>query len=352
MNNNILNANDEEKPSKIKNLKWGKLNFKQIIVAIILLFFIWFIFFRTKQLTITYYGVENTVARTYGTNAVSAKAAYRTTNFEAAPEMALSNALSTDSLYDGEVAEEDTPERYRENKYYRVDTESFENVVNDLSQVVKNLNGTIKTNNQNSNRQTMYGSEFYPRYQALSFTIDNSVSDLSSIENCLKKWGNIRVSNSNITSIEQEITNYEQELKEMEEARKALQNSVDKDKIAKQDADLAKKSERIKNQIENAKKQSTYKTYTIDIYEVIKFNVNAFNYWYDNNYSLKSAIENMLPEMIKFFAMLIPLTLMLVAIIITFFTQYRKSKKKSFEDKLKSIKDEFGEQNVHFDVKM
>lgn len=351
MLNNISTANGE-KPNKIQNLKAGKINFKQIIIAAILLFFVWFIFFRTKELIITYYGVENEVATTYGTNAAASKAAYRTTNFAAAPEMALSNALSTDSLYDGESVEEDTPERYRENKYYRVDTESFENFVKDITDVVKALNGTIKTNNQNSNRQIMYGNEFYPRYQALSFTVDNSVTDLSSIEQCLKKWGNIRVSNSNITSIEQEITNYEQQLKEMEEARKALQNSVDKDKIARQDADLAKKSERIKNQIENAKKQSTYKTYTIDIYEVIKFNVNAFNYWYDNNYSLKGAVENMLPEMIKFFAMLIPLTLMLVALIITFFTQYRKSRKKSFEDKLKAIKDEFNEQNVHFDVKM
>lgn len=346
----ILKAKKEE---KIEAKKFNsKIDLRQILVPIILLFLIWFIFFRTKELTITYYGVENNGA-TYKASTFAAKPAFRTAN-DGMAELAMANAVSKDALYEESETDESTtsPERYRENKYYRVDTDSFEKIVDDISKVVKDLNGTIKVNNQNSNRKTVYDKEFYPRYQALEFTIDNSVSDLSSIEACLKKWGNIRISNSNITSIEQELTNYEQQLKEMEEARKALQESKDKDWIARQDADLAKKSERIRNQIENAKKQSTYKTYTIDIYEVIKFNVNALSYWYDNNYSLKSAVENMLPEMLKFFAVLIPLTLMGIVLLVTFFTLYRKNKKKVFDEKIEAIKENFNQNNVHFDVKM
>ena len=349
---NLFKAKKEEKPQKVEGFIIEKLNIKKIVVAVILLFLFWFIFFRTKELSVTYDGVENTIS-TYGTNAPLTRASYKMANYESAPELAMANAVSTDSLYDRTTAnEEGNAERYRENNYYRVDTGSFEDIVKDITDVIKELKGTIKINNQNSNRKTVYDKEYYPRYQEISFTVDNSVTDLSSIEASLKKWGNIRISNSNVTSIEQELTNYEQQLKEMEEARKALQESKDKDWIARQDADLAKRSERIKNQIENAKKQSTYKTYTIDIYEVIMINVNALSYWYDNNYSLKSAVENMLPEMLKFFALLIPLTLMGLALIYGFFSQYRKSKKKMFEEKLEAIKKDFNERNVSFDVKM
>ena len=349
---NIFKAKREESPKKLEGFKIEKFNIKQIVIAVILLFLIWFIFFRTKELTVSYDGVENTIS-TYGTNAPMARASYKMANYESAPELAVANAVSTDSLYDGDVTnEEGNAERYRENNYYRVDTESFDSLVKDVADVVKELKGTIKTNNQNSNRKTIYDKEYYPRYQEISFIVDNSVTDLSSIEASLKKWGNIRISNSNVTSIEQELTNYEQQLKEMEEARKALQESKDKDWIARQDADLAKRSERIKNQIENAKKQSTYKTYTIEIYEVIKINVNVLSYWYDNNYSLKNAVDNMLPEMLKFFALLIPLTLVGLALIFGFFSQYRKSKKKMFEEKLEAIKKDFNERNVSFDIKM
>ena len=347
----ILKAKKEEKVQQKKLI--GKIDLKQIVVAVILLFLIWFIFFRTKELTITYDGVDGTSIN-YASN-TAMKTMARTSN-AAMPELAMANAVSKDALYEGGVADdtetETSPERYRENKYYRVDTESFEYFVKDITDVVSELKGTIKRNNQNSNRKVVYSKEFYPRYQSLEFTIDNSVTDLSSIEKCLKKWGNIRISNSNITSIEQELTNYEQQLKEMEEARKALQESKDKDWIARQDADLAKRSERIKNQIENAKKQSTYKTYSIDIYEVVKYRVNALSYWYDNNYSLKNAVEEMLPKMLEYFALFIPLTLMIIALLAAFFTLSRKSKKKTFDERMETIKKDFNEKNVNFDIKM
>ena len=331
-----------------------KITVWKVVLAVLALFLIWFIFFRTKELTITYDGVENTNAA-YVNYAPMTKAA-RSNSFSAMPEMAMANVMSVDSLADGavETAEEkeSNPERYRENKFYRVDTNSFENIVDDLTKVIKELNGTIKINQQNSNKKVVYEKEFYPRYQELEFTIDNAETDLSKIEDTLKKWGKIRVSNSNITSIEQELTNYEQQLKEMEEARKALKDSKDKDWIARQDSELAKKSERIKNQIENAKKQSTYKTYTINIYEVIKYRVNALQHWYDNNYELKEAVSKVLPYMVTVMAVFIPVIIMLLLFVMGLSAIGRKHRQQAFEDKLDAIKEKFSDKEVHFDIKM
>ena len=334
-----------------------KISIGKIVCIVITLILIWFIFFRTKQLTITYDGLESTTTNAVYTTSVMPEAKMASRNsYMATPELAMSNVMSVDSLDEGAVETEEekeaNPERYRENKFYRVDTESFENIVQELTEVIKELNGTIKINQQNSNKKVVYDKEFYPRYQELEFTIDNSETDLEKIEKTLKKWGNIRVSNSNITSIEQELTNYEQQLREMEEARKALKDSKDKDWIAKQDSDLAKRSERIKNQIENAKKQSTYKTYTINIYEVIYFRVNALRYWYSNNYSLKNSIAEVLPRMIGLFAILIPITTMLIIFIFIMSVIYRKSRQTMFNDKLEAIKKEFADKEVHFDIKM
>ena len=333
-----------------------KISISKIVFAVIILFFIWFVFFRTKELTITYDGLESTTTNAvYNTSLAMPQAKMTRSNYMT-PELAVANVMSVDSL-DGGVVEtkeekESTKERYRENKFYRVDTESFEYFVEELTQVIKELNGTIKINQQNSNKKIVYDKEFYPRYQELEFTVDNEETDLDKIETTLKKWGNIRVSNSNITSIEQELTNYEQQLKEMEEARKALQSSKDKDWIAKQDSDLAKRSERIKNQIENVKKESLYKTYTINIYEVITFRVNALRYWYSNNYSLKNAVDSVLPKMVELFAVLIPITVILIVFILVLASLYRRNKLLMFSDKLEAIKKEFADKEVHFDIKM
>ena len=329
-----------------------KISIKKIILAVITLFSIWFIFFRTKELIITYDGVENTTVN-YA-NAPVARMASKN-SYTAEPEMAVANIMSEDALdttVESKEEKSSNTERYRENKFYRVDTKSFDYFVEDILKVIKDLNGTIKINQQNSNKKTVYDREFYPRYQELSFTVDNSQTELDKIETTLKKWGNIRVSNSNITSIEQELTNYEQQLKEMEEARKALQESKDKDWIAKQDADLAKKSERIKNQIENAKKESLYKTYTIDIYEVITFRVNALKYWYSNNYDLKEAVATVLPYMVLIFAVCVPIIVMLLLFIMGFNAINRNNKQRSFNEKLDAIKEKFTEKEIHFDIKM
>ena len=332
-----------------------KISIGKIILAIAILFFIWLIFFRTKELTITYDGLE-TVATNMSYTAAVPQAKMARNNYMATPELAMANVMSTDSLSDGAVETEEektiNPERYRENKFYRVDTESFEHFVDDLNKVIKELNGTIKINQQNSNKKVEYDKEFYPRYQELEFTIDNAETDLDKIEETLKKWGNIRVSNSNITSIEQELTNYEQQLKEMEAARKALQESKDKDWIARQDSDLAKRSEMIKNQIENAKKQSTYKTYTINIYEVIKFRVNALRYWYSNNYELKDAVSKILPYMILVFAIFVPVIIMLLLFILGLSAISRRHKQKLFNERLEMLKEKFTDTEIHFDIKM
>ena len=332
-----------------------KISVWKVVLAIFAVILIWLIFFRTKELTITYDGLEAGTSNTVYSNAAIPQAKMARANYMA-PELAMANVMSVDSLSDGAVETEEekasNPERYRENKFYRVDTESFESIIDDITKVIKELNGTIKINQQNSNKKVVYDKEFYPRYQELEFIVDNAETDLDKIESTLKKWGNIRVSNSNITSIEQELTNYEQQLKEMEAARKALKDSKDKDWIAKQDSDLAKRSEMIKNQIENAKKQSTYKTYTINIYEIIKFRVNALKYWYSNNYELKDAVAKVLPYMIIVLAVFVPVVVMLLLFIMGLSAISRRHKQKLFDERLEMIKEKFTDKDVHFDIKM
>ena len=332
--------------------------FKRVLIVLILILLVWFVGFRTKELVITYDGVEEELSTasfgTFGGGLKSAKMAARST---AAP-LAAANMMSNDALYDTALVAEtavegsaESEERYRENRFFRVDTESFESLVKDLDDKIKELKGTIKINDQNSNRRKEYGMEFYPRFQNIEFTIDNKTKDLESIEEIFKKYGNIRISNSNKSSIEQELTNYEQQLKEMEEARKALQESKDKDWIARRDSELAKQSERIKNQIENAKKQSTYITYTINVYEVIKFRVNALKYWYTNNYALQNAINDAIPNMIKVFAVLTPIVVMTLILLLAVLAILRNARNKAFEDKLKAI-EKMDAREIHFDVKL
>ena len=320
---------------------------KRVVLVVVLLFVLWFLF-RTTKLSITYDGVnENTVSyRSAGFSPVYKGAAVNA-------DMSISNMMSNEAIYEESAIENtaETGERYRENKYYRVDTEKFEVLIDKITKVIEEKNGTIKINNQSSNKKTYFNKEFYPRYQQINFTIDNKETNLNEIEEALKEFGKIRISNSNISSIEQELTNYEQRLKEIEESRKALKESKDKDWIASRDANLAKESERIKNQIENAKKESTYKTYNIDIYEVLYYNVNSIRYWYQENYELKSAINEMLPLMVKVFAILIPIVTMLLVFIFFFITIFKKNKYKSFEEKI-DLLNKLSNKEIHFDVKM
>lgn len=332
--------------------------FKRVLIVLILILLVWFVGFRTKELVITYDGVEEELSTaSFGTFSGGLKSAKMAARSTAAP-LAAANMMSNDALYDTSLIAEtavegagESEERYRENRFFRVDTESFESLVKDLDDKIKELKGTIKINDQNSNRRKEYGMEFYPRFQNIEFTVDNKTEDLESIEEIFKKYGNIRISNSNKSSIEQELTNYEQQLKEMEEARKALQESKDKDWIARRDSELAKQSERIKNQIENAKKQSTYITYTINVYEVIKFRVNALKYWYTNNYALQNAINDAIPNMIKVFAVLTPIVVMTLILLLAVLAILRNARNKAFEDKLKAI-EKMDAREIHFDIKL
>ena len=342
-----------KKEFSLENI-FKKLSIKYTILIIVLIFVFWFFIFRTKELMITYDSVETTITQSFNATPMAMKSMART---NASYDMALgaSNILSETALYDEDVEELETGvnnERYRENKYYRVDTQNYDALIEGITKDIEGLKGIIKYNNQNSNRKIVYEKEFYPRLQTIEFTIDNEETDIERIEKTLKKWGNIRISNSNKTSIEQELVNYTQQLKEMEEARKALKDSKDKDWIARQDAELAKKSERLKNQIENAKKQSTYKTYNIDIYEVIKFRVNALRYWYDNNYEVKNAVEKIIPLCVLIFAVGIPslllLTILLFVLSRTVLIGNFKKKMNIIEDTIKKHK----KGDIHFEIKM
>lgn len=321
---------------------------KYIIFIIIGLFIICFLF-RTTELSITYDGIEE--SSSVGSYA---KVMNKTISGNINSVMSTANMLDSSSVYEEEVENFYTPERYRENIYYRVDSEKFDKLTERIQQVANEYNAVIKINEQKSNKRKEYDREFYPRYQILEFTIDNTVEDVSKIEEILKLYGNIRNSNTSKTSIEQEIQNKKDRLKEIEAARKALQESKDKDWIARQDSNYAKESERLKNQILNAEKEATYKTYTIDIYEVIKFNVNSIKYWYKNNWELKNAISNSLPDMIRLFAILIPITLVLIIFTTIFFKLFRNNKENTFKKKLEMIQNMEleSEKEIHFDVKL
>jgi hypothetical protein len=95
-----------------------KNNIVKIVLALVLIFLIWFIFFRTKELTITYDGLELTTTNMAYTTAVP-QAKMARSNYMAAPELAMANVMSVDSLSDGAVETEEekeaNPERYREN---------------------------------------------------------------------------------------------------------------------------------------------------------------------------------------------------------------------------------------------
>ena len=326
----------------MKNIK-----IKYIILGIIGIFLIWFLFLRTTELIITYDGIEQTSNSFVVPEMTMSYKSMGTGN----TTLSVSNMLDSSSVYEEAIEGYAVPERYRENLYYKVDTEEFDKLISTLNLIIKEYNGIVKINEQNSNRRKEYDKEFYPKYQVIEFTINNNIEDLSKIEKVLKDYGNIRSSNTSKTSIEQEIENNKNKLKEIEAARKALQNSKDKDWIARQDSNYAKESEKIKNQIENAEKQSTYKTYTIDIYEVIKFKVNSIKYWYENNYELKNAISNSLPDMIKLFVKLIPITLMLLIFICICKVIIKSDKEKQFKNKLDMIENIKSNKDIHFDIK-
>lgn len=320
---------------------------KNVIILILGLLVLWFLF-RTTKIEITYYGTS-TATPIYTGAGVN----YKRSALSTQANVSLSNVMSEEAIYDeGDFSvTEENIERYRENRYYTVNTTSFDKLLEELLKTIESKNAVIKVNRQSSNSQKHFDKTFYPKYQKLEFTIDNAETELDDIEDTFKRFGIIIEANSNITSIEQELTNYEQRLKEIEESRKALKESKDKDFIAKRDANLAKESERIKNQIENAKKESTYKTFNVDIYEVLYYRVNSIRYWYSENYELKNAINEMLPLMVKVFAILIPSVVMLLLFIYCLITILRKNKNKNFEEKIDLI-NKLSDKEIHFDVKM
>ena len=98
---------------------------KKIILAVVIIIVL-FLLFKTTKLTITYDGL-NESAVSYNTRSFSP--VYKAAGSTA--DMSISNMMSAEAVYDGSINEEsgESSERYRENKYYRVDTEKFENIV-------------------------------------------------------------------------------------------------------------------------------------------------------------------------------------------------------------------------------
>ena len=56
--------------------------------------------------------------------------------------------------------------------------------------------------------------------------------------------------------------------------------------------------------------------------------------------------------MIGLFAILIPISIAVIILILLLVGIYRKNRKEDFREKISIIKDEFGDDNIHFDIKM
>lgn len=342
---------------KLKNLDEKTL--KKIGIVILILIFIWFVFFRKKELTVTYDGISQSVT-SYGYDSGYNNSLYRNTSAKLSSDLAFTNyavnSISEDAV-EGIVDESaGDSERYNENHYYRVNTNNFEKAVDDIKKIIEDSKGIIKTNSRQTSDKEYYDLKVQPRYQSLVFQIDNAIDATEKIELSLSKYGKIVESNSNKSSIESKITDYQNRLKELEAKREALKTAKpsreDSDRITREDSRLAGEIERIKNDIDKNISSTTYKTYVINIYETIKIKVNALKYWYSNNYEVQREIENVLPTVIKIFTIVLPLLAMIVLFIYFLNKTLFNNNVKKFEEKMKIVGKEFKDKNITMNIKM
>ena len=326
---------------------------KRIFIFIFLLLLFWFIFCKEKKLNITYEGSDSYVDM-YDNGIKSFTPQKRVMNN--INDLSFSN-YAVDSINDQyveEIVDEslDVNERYREDFYYKTYTENFESLISDIKKIIDNNKCIIKTDEQRSVDRVYYDKKVHPRYQNIVFQVDGDKNITDLIENSLKKYGQIRESNSNKESIENQILNYQNRLKELEAKRKALKESKnDIEKIAREDSRIAGEIEKLKNSIDESIKTSTYKTYTLLIYEVVVIKVNTIKYWYENNYLVKNAINEVIPLIIHILSVVVPVGITLLLFLYFLLKILFMNKNKKFEEKMKFIKETFKNNNIHFDIK-
>lgn len=218
-------------------------NVKVIIAIAILVLILAAIIFRKTEVKVTYYGTElGTGATTMNSIAVP----QASMKYKAAPTM----EMAFDGAVENELGSE---ERYRESHYYKVETEKFDDSINDVIKTIQSLKGTIKNNDTRSTVRREYDKEYNPRYQYIVFTVDNSENNIAEIEKSLKNYGEIRISEETKSSIEQEVTDMRDHITELEASLEQLKNNP---RSATDAGRVAREIEQYKNRLSGLEKKS------------------------------------------------------------------------------------------------
>lgn len=313
-------------------------NVKVIIAIAILVLILAAIIFRKTEVKVTYYGTElGTGATTMNSIAVP----QASMKYKAAPTMEMA--------FDGAVENElDSEERYRESHYYKVETEKFDDSINDVIKTIQSLKGTIKNNDTRSTVRREYDKEYNPRYQYIVFTVDNSENNIAEIEKSLKNYGEIRTSEETKSSIEQEVTDMRDHITELEASLEQLKNNP---RSATEAGRVAREIEQYKNRLSGLEKKVTFKTYTIDVYEVIKVQINSLIYWYSNNYRINHFVDTIIGITLGIILIGgVSFTLLTVFLLIIVKVVFNKDKE--FKRKIEIIKEELSNKDIKLDIKL
>lgn len=320
------------------NVKKLKILIPVFILVIILLAII----SRTTEIKVTYYGTELGAGAT-------------TMNSIAVPQVAKGGMLRKSAspmmemAYDGAIDNDmGSNERYIESHYYKVETEKFDDSIDDITKTIKDLKGTIKNNDTRSTIRREYDREYNPRYQYIVFTVDNSETNTEEIEKSLKKYGDIRTSEDTKSSVEQEAVDMKNRIAELEASLEQLKTNP---RSATEAGRVAGEIEQYKNRLSGLEKKVTYKTYTIDVYEVIKVRINSLIYWYSNNYIIKNYVDTIIAVTLGII-LIGGVSLVLLTIFLLILVKVVFNKNKEFKHKVEIIKQELPEKDINLNIKL
>lgn len=308
------------------------------IILSVILIILGVCFFRTKEIKISYDGVEERVSN----------AQPRLMTMGSANSV-MSKSMSYDSI---EVAEMDyeagngSNERYQQDNYIKVETEQFDKLLSELKLFINSLQGTIKTDEQKSNQRKEYDTYFNPRFKYLVFTVDSEMGDLEHLTEILNKYGIIREQNSNIVSKEKSISQLEQEIENTKKMIEVTSPNKDKWQYTRYNEELLEQQKRL----QEIKNKTTYVTYTLRISEVIPFRVNAIRYWYENNYKAQEAMNNVIPLLLYILVIGVP---GVIFILLFIYLYHRVIGMNTFQKKLEILeKKSKNKGNLTFQIKL
>lgn len=331
---------------------------KQIVLVLIGLLALWFIFFKSVKITITYNGIESQVYNSYIAVPETASArVYNGNAKSAAMKLDMVANYAGGATYDAEEAvEESGVERYDISHNYTIHSTKFDELCDNISNIVKERKAIIKTDDLNSTTLRYYDNEYSPRYKYYSFQIDSKIAFLDDFEKILKKYGEIRSNNDEVKSVEAKISdindrlaNLKELLADAEKSKSTVYKDEEKIKYDKLIADYKREIANYEKDLKDIESKTTYITYDLYIYEKIEAQVNALKYWYENNYEVKTAVKKIIPLCVYILAIGFP-SVLLILIFVAIISKILNNKE-NFEKKIKIVKENFGD-NVKFDIKM